>query len=94
MRPSFFSNYPTIRVKQDGIAKRITNLSRYVRSSNDILLDLYEYYDYTIGGDERPDQVAFTEYGDSKFYWIILEQTILEIYGQNGHLEVWHLILI
>ena len=25
MRPSFFSNYPTIRVKQDGIAKRIIN---------------------------------------------------------------------
>ena len=72
MRPRFFSNYPTIRVKQDGVAKRITNLSRHVRSSNDILLDAYQYYNYTISGDERPDQVAFTEYGDTKFYWIVL----------------------
>ena len=72
MRPRFFSNYPTIRVKPDGDVKRITNLSRYVRSSNDILLDAYQYYDYTISGDERPDQVAFTEYGDTKFYWIVL----------------------
>lgn len=72
MRPRFFSNYPTIRVKQDGVAKRITNLSRHVRSSNDILLDAYQHYDYNISGDERPDQVAFTEYGDTKFYWIVL----------------------
>jgi len=72
MEAKFFSNYPTIRVKQDGVSKVITNLSRYVRSSNDLLLNLYEYYDYTITGDERPDQVAFTEYGDTKFYWIVL----------------------
>ena len=72
MKANFFSNYPTTRIKQDGVSKVITNLSRYVRSSNDLLLDSYEYYDYTIGGDERPDQVAFTEYGDIKFYWIVL----------------------
>ena len=72
MEAKFFSNYPTIRVKQDGVSKVITNLSRYVRSSNDLLLDAYEYYDYVITGDERPDQVAFTEYGDTKFYWIVL----------------------
>ena len=72
MKANFFSNYPTIQVKQDGVSKVVTNLSRYVRSSNDLLLDSYEYYNYTIGGDERPDQVAFTEYGDTKFYWIVL----------------------
>ena len=72
MKANFFSNYPIIRIKQDGVSKVITNLSRYVRSSNDLLLNSYEYYDYTIGGDERPDQVAFTEYGDTKFYWIVL----------------------
>ena len=72
MKANFFSNYPTTRIKQDGVFKVITNLSRYVRSSNDLLLNSYEYYDYTIGGDERPDQVAFTEYGDTKYYWIVL----------------------
>ena len=72
MKANFFSNYPTTQIKQDGVFKVITNLSRYVRSSNDLLLDSYEYYDYTIGGDERPDQVAFTEYGDTKYYWIVL----------------------
>ena len=72
MKANFFSNYPTTRIKQDGVLKVITNLSRYVRSSNDLLLDSYEYYDYTIGGDERPDQIAFTEYGDTKYYWIVL----------------------
>ena len=72
MKANFFSNYPTTQIKQDGVSKVITNISRYVRSSNDLLLDAYEYYDYIVSGDERPDQVAFTEYGDTKFYWIVL----------------------
>ena len=72
MNPTFFSTYPNITVSQDGQKKIITNLSRYVRSSNDILLDAYEYYSYRITGDERPDQVALTEYGDTKYYWIVL----------------------
>ena len=45
---SFFKNYPIKELKQDGITKNIVDLSRYVRSSNDLLLKKYEYYDYNI----------------------------------------------
>ena len=59
-------------MKQDGVTKLMTDVSRYARISNDILAKSYEYYDYVIGDDERPDQVSFLQYGDTKFYWIIL----------------------
>ena len=69
---SFFKNYPIVSVKQDDVTKNIIDLSRYVRSSNDILTEKYEYFDYIINGAERPDQVAYSVYGDSKYYWVLL----------------------
>ena len=68
----FFKNYPTISIKQDNVTKNIIDLSRYVRSSNDILTGKYEYFDYIINGAERPDQVAYNVYGNSKYYWVLL----------------------
>ena len=72
MEASYFKNYPLISLKQDGVTKLMTDVSRYARISNDKLAKSYEYYDYVIGDDERPDQVSFLQYGDTKFYWIIL----------------------
>ena len=72
MKASYFKNYPLISLKQDGVTKLMTDVSRYARISNYKLAKSYEYYDYVIGDDERPDQVSFLQYGDTKFYWIIL----------------------
>lgn len=72
MEASYFKNHPLISLKQDGTTKIITDISRYARISNDILVKSYEYYNYVIGGDERPDQVSYLQYGDTKFYWIVL----------------------
>ena len=69
---TFFRNYPKIDLKQDNVTKRVTDLSRYVRSSNDLLTKKYEYFDYNITGSERPDQVSYNVYGNPKFYWVIL----------------------
>ena len=69
---SFFRNYPTRELKQDGVTKTIVDLSRYVRSSNDLLLKKYQYFDYEINGSERPDQVSYKVYGSTEFYWVIL----------------------
>ena len=69
---TFFRSYPKIDLKQDNVTKRVTDLSRYVRSSNDLLTQKYEYFDYIINGSERPDQVSYGVYGNSKFSWIIL----------------------
>ena len=38
---SFFKNYPIVSIKQDDVTKNIIDLSRYVRSSNDILIDKF-----------------------------------------------------
>ena len=69
---SFFKNYPVKELKQDGVTRSIVDLSRYVRSSNDLLLKKYEYFDYEINGSERPDQVSYKVYGSIEFYWVIL----------------------
>ena len=90
MEASYFKNHPLISLKQDGTTKIITDISRYARISNDILVKSYEYYNYVIGGDERPDQVSYLQYGDTKFYWIVLlTNNIRNIWtewplGQNG----------
>ena len=68
---SFFRNYPIRELKQDGVTKKIVDLSRYVRSSNDLLVKKYEYFDYEINGSERPDQVSYKNYGSTEFYWIV-----------------------
>ena len=43
MEASYFKNYPLISLKQDGVTKLMTDVSRYARISNDILAKSYEY---------------------------------------------------
>lgn len=71
-KPKYFDKFPTKRVTVEGNTVNIKNLSRRVRISPDVLQKRYSFYDYVIGQGERPDHVAYSQYGDSKYYWIIL----------------------
>ena len=51
---------------------RVKNLFRKGKLREDIFQDLTVFQKYSIKGDDRPDNVAFGIYGDSKLDWVVL----------------------
>lgn len=70
--PKYFSTFPKKQQNFFGVKHTITDLNRYIRVSPDVIASRYAFYDYVIKDGERPDHVAYYQYGDSKYYWIIL----------------------
>ena len=50
----------------------VKNLFKRARIRDDIFSDLMYFTKYKIVGDDRPDQVAYKLYGDSRYDWIVL----------------------
>jgi len=79
MPKSYFQQVPNFEYVNR--TKGNTNISNYINVKNlfkrgrirpDIFGNLSYFTKYKIIGDERPDNVAFKEYGDSNLDWIIL----------------------
>jgi hypothetical protein len=68
----FFERFPITTATVRGVSREITDISRSVVVNQDIFDKSYHFYDYVIGEGERPDHVAFSEYGSSSLAWIIL----------------------
>ena len=79
MDKSYFRNVPDFNYvsRLDG-QKNISeynivkNLFKRARIRDDIFSDLMYFTKYKIVGDDRPDQVAYKLYGDSRYDWIVL----------------------
>lgn len=71
-KPKLFEYFSTKEVETSVGVLNITNLSRRPEISPDVLAKRYSFYDYIIGQGERPDHVAHSQYGNSKYYWVIL----------------------
>ena len=79
--PKFFDKFPAVEQNIYGTKRVISDISRSVRMNPSILIDSVAYYDYVIRDGERPDHVAFSEYGKSSYAWIILLV--------NGIYDIW-----
>ena len=66
----YVSRLPDSRI---GDYIKVKNLFKGVRIREDILQDLTVFEKYQIVGDDRPDNVAFRVYGDSKLDWLVLK---------------------
>ena len=66
----YVSRLPDSRI---GDYIKVKNLFKGVRIREDILQDLTVFEKYQIIGDDRPDNVAFAVYGDSKLDWLVLK---------------------
>ena len=66
----YVSSLPDSRI---GDYIKVKNLFKGVRIREDILQDLTVFEKYQIVGDDRPDNVAFRVYGDSKLDWLVLK---------------------
>ena len=66
----YVSRLPDSRI---GDYIKVKNLFKGVRLREDILQDLTVFEKYQIQGEDRPDNVAYNFYGDSKLDWLILK---------------------
>ena len=76
---NYFSKVPDFEYvsrlpdSQIGDYIKVKNIFKGVRLREDILQDLTVFEKYQIIGDDRPDNVAFAVYGDSKLDWLVLK---------------------
>jgi hypothetical protein len=70
--PKYFDYFPTNVVEIDGIKRTITDIARAVIPNLKSLEKVVLFYDYTVSDGQRPDHVAFEQYGDTAYYWIVL----------------------
>ena len=77
--PSYFRQVPNFEyVSRTADTKNISeyspvkNLFKRGKLKEDIFNDLTVFTQYQIIGDDRPDNVAFKEYGDSTLDWLVL----------------------
>ena len=77
--PSYFRQVPNFEyVSRTADTKNISeyspvkNLFKRGKLKEDIFNDLTLFTQYQIIGDDRPDNVAFKEYGDSTLDWLVL----------------------
>ena len=76
---NYFSNIPDFEYvsrlpdSQIGSYIKVKNLFKGARLREDILQDLTVFEKYQIVGNDRPDNVAFSFYGDSTLDWLVLK---------------------
>ena len=76
---NYFSKVPDLEYvsrlpdSQIGDYIKVKNIFKGVRLREDILQDLTVFQKYQIIGNDRPDNVAFAVYGDSKLDWLVLK---------------------
>ena len=87
--PKYFSNFPNLQyatsINKAGIPNYI-NIKDYfhlLTPRDDIYREETLYTEYIVKNGERPDQIAYNEYGDEQYYWIILQiNEIIDFYNE------------
>jgi hypothetical protein len=81
------SQLPTVKSSLDFI--KVKNLFRRAKIRDEFFKDVTVFTKYTITGDERPDQIANSYYGSSRYDWIVLiSNNIIDIkteWPMNGY---------
>lgn len=87
---NYFSYLPNVYVRLDSIRKQgvdpyvqAKNIFRRIKIRDDLSGALLGFQQYSVQGNERPDNVAEKAYGDPKLDWVILlANNIINIYNE------------
>ena len=87
--PKYFDRLPNIdyalTVNKAGKSTSI-NIKDYfhlLKVREDIFKEDTLYYSYSVQNDERPEQIAYKEYGDEQYYWVVLQvNDIVDYYNE------------
>ncbi len=87
--PQYFKSFPnldyTISANKAGIPTniKIKDYFHLLRIREDIFKKDTLYYKYVIRNGERPDQIAYKEYGQEGWYWVVLQTNdIVDYYNE------------
>ena len=92
-KPTYFSDLPNltyaVSTNKAGKTKdiEIKDYFRLLRLRKDVRRTDTLYVDYVIQDGERPDQIAFKEYGEEQFYWMILQVNDITDYNNQWPLS-------
>ena len=72
--PEYFTHFPKIYYDAAGKGnfKLVTNLLRRVQMTAGLKEIAAVFDEYDIGGEDTPESVSESQYGDQSYYWIIL----------------------
>jgi len=91
--PTYFSNLPnltySVSINKAGQTKdiEIKDYFRLLRIREDAKRTDTFYVDYVVKDGERPDQIAYNEYGEEQFYWMILQVNAITDYNSQWPLS-------
>ena len=87
--PHYFSHFPNcdyaLSINKAGKTKNIKIKDYFHRMTvrDDIYKEETLYYVYNVTGGKRPEQIAYEEYGDESYYWIVLQvNDIVDYYNE------------
>jgi len=87
--PKYFSNFPNIdyanALNKAGVQQKIAikDYFHLLRVRDEVYSEASYFYTYNIQYGERPEQVSLKEYGDDKYYWLVLNvNDITDVYNQ------------
>lgn len=88
-KPQYFSYFPDVDyvVSANKAGKRnnikVKDFFHLLRIKDNVYKEDTLYYDYYVKNGQRPEQIAHQEYGDEKFYWIVLQvNDIVDYYNE------------
>jgi len=88
-KPQYFSHFPNIdyttQINKAGAQKKIKikDYFHLMELKMDMVQEATNFYTYTIMNGERPEVIAHNEYGDERYYWIVLQvNSIIDYYNQ------------
>ena len=87
--PKYFQNLPDIdyalTINKAGRTNniKVKDFFHLMKVREDIFAEDTVYYEYNVVDGERPEQVAYKEYGDESYYWVVLQvNEITDYYAQ------------
>ena len=88
-KPVYFSHFPNIdysvQINKAGAEKKIKikDYFHLLELREETLSEATNFYTYTVQNGERPEVIAYNQYGDERYYWIILHVNgIVDYYNE------------
>ena len=85
MAEQFFKHFPTIDYDPTGNkqTKSIKDILIRIKIKDKVRNQNVVFSKYDVKEGQRPEDVAFEQYGDSEFHWIILMMKMIQKYSLN-----------
>ena len=95
--PTYFSDLPDIdyayKINKSGQTRtiKIKDYFHLLTTRDDTFKKETLFYTYYVKDGQRPEQIAYEEYDDEQYYWVVLQVNEVEDYYNQWPLSQWEL---